>query len=136
MFTLQLLISFPLCSRVSLVSDIEDLPPAVQEKLFDEVLDRDVQKGDLLCQHSDVVVLQQHNSDKVSYIRTSALREREGETERYGETRSKMTKIIWTNWFCKWREPTEKLYIRGRLPNSDSIVLLVFSLLLHSVLHA
>lgn len=27
------------------VSDIEDLPPAVQEKLFDEVLDRDVQKG-------------------------------------------------------------------------------------------
>lgn len=29
------------------VSDIEDLPPAVQEKLFDEVLDRDVQKGDL-----------------------------------------------------------------------------------------
>lgn len=26
-------------------SDIEDLPPAVQEKLFDEVLDRDVQKG-------------------------------------------------------------------------------------------
>lgn len=27
-------------------SDIEDLPPAVQEKLFDEVLDRDVQKGD------------------------------------------------------------------------------------------
>lgn len=28
-----------------LASDIEDLPPAVQEKLFDEVLDRDVQKG-------------------------------------------------------------------------------------------
>lgn len=27
------------------LSDIEDLPPAVQEKLFDEVLDRDVQKG-------------------------------------------------------------------------------------------
>lgn len=27
------------------MSDIEDLPPAVQEKLFDEVLDRDVQKG-------------------------------------------------------------------------------------------
>ena len=26
-------------------ADIEDLPPAVQEKLFDEVLDRDVQKG-------------------------------------------------------------------------------------------
>lgn len=26
--------------------DIEDLPPNVQEKLFDEVLDRDVQKGD------------------------------------------------------------------------------------------
>lgn len=25
--------------------DIEDLPPTVQEKLFDEVLDRDVQKG-------------------------------------------------------------------------------------------
>lgn len=48
MFTLQLLISFLLCSRASLVSDIEDLPPAVQEKLFDEVLDRDVQKGDLL----------------------------------------------------------------------------------------
>lgn len=31
------------------VSDIEDLPPAVQEKLFDEVLDRDVQKGDFPC---------------------------------------------------------------------------------------
>lgn len=29
------------------VSDIEDLPPAVQEKLFDEVLDRDVQKGEI-----------------------------------------------------------------------------------------
>lgn len=28
------------------LSDIEDLPPAVQEKLFDEVLDRDVQKGE------------------------------------------------------------------------------------------
>lgn len=27
--------------------DIEDLPPNVQEKLFDEVLDRDVQKGDV-----------------------------------------------------------------------------------------
>lgn len=26
-------------------ADIEDLPPTVQEKLFDEVLDRDVQKG-------------------------------------------------------------------------------------------
>lgn len=26
-------------------TDIEDLPPTVQEKLFDEVLDRDVQKG-------------------------------------------------------------------------------------------
>lgn len=26
-------------------ADIEDLPPSVQEKLFDEVLDRDVQKG-------------------------------------------------------------------------------------------
>jgi len=26
-------------------ADIEDLPPAVQEKLFDDVLDRDVQKG-------------------------------------------------------------------------------------------
>lgn len=26
-------------------ADIEDLPPNVQEKLFDEVLDRDVQKG-------------------------------------------------------------------------------------------
>lgn len=26
-------------------ADIEDLPPAVQEKLYDEVLDRDVQKG-------------------------------------------------------------------------------------------
>lgn len=32
--------SFPCFS-----ADIEDLPPAVQEKLFDEVLDRDVQKG-------------------------------------------------------------------------------------------
>lgn len=30
---------------LSHISDIEDLPPAVQEKLFDEVLDRDVQKG-------------------------------------------------------------------------------------------
>ncbi|XP_010765507.1 ubiquitin thioesterase ZRANB1 [Notothenia coriiceps] len=29
----------------TLPADIEDLPPAVQEKLFDEVLDRDVQKG-------------------------------------------------------------------------------------------
>ncbi|KAJ7983591.1 hypothetical protein DPEC_G00376000 [Dallia pectoralis] len=28
----------------TLPADIEDLPPAVQEKLFDEVLDRDVQK--------------------------------------------------------------------------------------------
>ena len=28
-----------------LSADIEDLPPPVQEKLFDEVLDRDVQKG-------------------------------------------------------------------------------------------
>lgn len=27
--------------------DIEDLPPNVQEKLFDEVLDRDVQKGEV-----------------------------------------------------------------------------------------
>lgn len=27
------------------LADIEDLPPAVQEKLFDDVLDRDVQKG-------------------------------------------------------------------------------------------
>lgn len=33
---------------MSFVSDIEDLPPAVQEKLFDEVLDRDVQKGEML----------------------------------------------------------------------------------------
>ena len=30
-----------------MLPDIEDLPPTVQEKLFDEVLDRDVQKGDL-----------------------------------------------------------------------------------------
>lgn len=30
-------------------SDIEDLPPAVQEKLFDEVLDRDVQKGETVA---------------------------------------------------------------------------------------
>ncbi|NWT73161.1 ZRAN1 thioesterase, partial [Prunella himalayana] len=29
----------------TLPADIEDLPPTVQEKLFDEVLDRDVQKG-------------------------------------------------------------------------------------------
>lgn len=35
------------------VSDIEDLPPAVQEKLFDEVLDRDVQKGDFPCCYSN-----------------------------------------------------------------------------------
>lgn len=32
-------------SRLFVFADIEDLPPAVQEKLFDEVLDRDVQKG-------------------------------------------------------------------------------------------
>lgn len=31
-----------------LSADIEDLPPTVQEKLFDEVLDRDVQKGEIL----------------------------------------------------------------------------------------
>lgn len=30
---------------LSIFPDIEDLPPTVQEKLFDEVLDRDVQKG-------------------------------------------------------------------------------------------
>lgn len=30
---------------LSYFPDIEDLPPTVQEKLFDEVLDRDVQKG-------------------------------------------------------------------------------------------
>lgn len=32
-------------------ADIEDLPPAVQEKLFDEVLDRDVQKGTHVYSH-------------------------------------------------------------------------------------
>lgn len=31
--------------RRLLFADIEDLPPTVQEKVFDEVLDRDVQKG-------------------------------------------------------------------------------------------
>lgn len=31
--------------RLLFFVDIEDLPPAVQEKVFDEVLDRDVQKG-------------------------------------------------------------------------------------------
>uniref|UniRef100_A0A671N7P8 ubiquitinyl hydrolase 1 n=1 Tax=Sinocyclocheilus anshuiensis TaxID=1608454 RepID=A0A671N7P8_9TELE len=34
-----LMVSFLVC-----LTDIEDLPPAVQEKLFDEILDRDVQK--------------------------------------------------------------------------------------------
>uniref|UniRef100_A0A671N6A6 ubiquitinyl hydrolase 1 n=1 Tax=Sinocyclocheilus anshuiensis TaxID=1608454 RepID=A0A671N6A6_9TELE len=36
---LSLMVSFLVC-----LTDIEDLPPAVQEKLFDEILDRDVQK--------------------------------------------------------------------------------------------
>ena len=40
---------------LSYIIDVEDLPPNVQEKLFDEVLDRDVQKGkDLL--HSDATM--------------------------------------------------------------------------------
>ena len=38
-----------LTRRSALSPDIEDLPPAVQEKLFDEVLDRDVQKGTAEC---------------------------------------------------------------------------------------
>lgn len=40
----------PICCF--LVPDIEDLPPAVQEKLFDEVLDRDVQKGEIFTPSS------------------------------------------------------------------------------------
>lgn len=37
-----------------LSADIEDLPPTVQEKLFDEVLDRDVQKGEILTYFSNL----------------------------------------------------------------------------------
>eukprot|EP00063_Salmo_salar_P097036 XP_014071871.1 PREDICTED: ubiquitin thioesterase ZRANB1-like [Salmo salar] len=36
----------------TLPADIEDLPTAVQEKLFDEVLDRDVQKGKKISEDS------------------------------------------------------------------------------------
>lgn len=39
----------PKCYIILFFEDIEDLPPNVQEKLFDEVLDRDVQKGKVTC---------------------------------------------------------------------------------------
>lgn len=39
-------------------ADIEDLPPNVQEKLFDEVLDRDVQKGKKKKKHNGNIIIQ------------------------------------------------------------------------------
>ncbi|KAK2866733.1 hypothetical protein Q7C36_002789 [Tachysurus vachellii] len=40
----------------TLPADIEDLPPAVQEKLFDDLLDRDVQKGHTQVTHTHAQV--------------------------------------------------------------------------------
>ncbi len=42
-------------------ADIEDLPPAVQEKLFDEVLDRDVQKGKDVFMFISVICMFPHS---------------------------------------------------------------------------
>lgn len=104
------------------VSDIEDLPPAVQEKLFDEVLDRDVQKGEMFSLSASWLSVAVTRTACYAYIFTLLLWEGER------ETRSKMTTMVWR--LGKHREPPHKLYtITGRLPSTGSVILLVFSLL-------
>lgn len=90
--------SFPpllICHSVLLlflVTDIEDLPPAVQEKLFDEVLDRDVQKGEIFTRSSQC----RGNTYHMLRVHMEAI------VLRGGKARSKM-KIVWR--LAKQREP-------------------------------
>lgn len=92
------------------VSDIEDLPPAVQEKLFDEVLDRDVQKGEIFTLVSFMAECHGNAYHMLCAHMEAIERAKPDVTSLETANRGRQT-------------------ITGSLPSCGSVILLVFSLL-------
>ncbi|MCJ8738851.1 hypothetical protein PDJAM_G00040470 [Pangasius djambal] len=124
----------------TLPADIEDLPPAVQEKLFDELLDRDVQKVSSLGAAGlcvSAVAMAEPRSLSLYFVRPGASLEQthifvlahilrrpiivygvkyyksfRGETLGYTRFQGVYLPLLWEQSFC-WKSPIALGYTRG-----------------------